>query len=251
MLRLICMLLLLAVPARGAELPVAEPLHPSPNFTQAGPASAKGALVWLHGSYDTDTQHTPPAEPSWIARLAHHGFDIWRFDRTPGRDPLTPGGEALARGLAALRDGGYRQILVAGHSRGAWIALTALAHPGLADAVIALSPAAHGTRPERRAQAMADWTALWQAARPAATRIVLVQLADDPLDPDPPRRRAIAREAATRDGLRLLSVFLPSAPRGHIGAYEPDFDRLLAPQIVAFVDRPAAIHSARWQPAPR
>ena len=107
-------------------------------------------------------------------------MDVWCFNRDRGDDPLDRGAELLARGIQALRDLGYRRVIVAGHSRGAWIALTVLAHPGLADAVVAFSPAAHGTREERKAQAMADWAALWAAAVNNGTRVVLVQLADDP-----------------------------------------------------------------------
>jgi pimeloyl-ACP methyl ester carboxylesterase len=237
--RLIAIQQLLTRPARGDPVaPSATPLRPSANFTQAGPASARGVLVWLHGTYDS-TASGPPDEPDWVARMADRGLDIWRFDRKRGQDALTSGGEALAGGLAALRTMGYRHIIVAGHSRGAWIALTALAHPGLADAVVALSPAAYGTRPERQAQAMAAWAALWQAAAPAPTRVVLVQLAGDPYDPDPGRRRAIAEAESARAGLHLLSVYLPPAPRGHVGAYEPDFDTLLGAKIAAFAD-PAA-----------
>ena len=136
----------------------------------------------------------------------------------------------MALGLRALRGGGYRWIVVAGHSRGAWIALTALAHADLADAVVAISPAAFGTRPERRAEAMAAWQALWESAQPAC--VVLVQLADDPYDSDPEFRLSAAR---ARTGMSLLSIFQPLAPRGHVGAYEPEFDTLLGERIAAFV----------------
>ena len=125
--------------SRGDEtLPDAPPLHPSAAFHPSGPAVARGAVVWLHGGYDTDLP--PPAEPGWIGRLAARGYDIWRFDRTSGRDPLGPGGEALARGLEALKAGGYRHIIVAGHSRGAFIALSALVQVGVVDALAAISP---------------------------------------------------------------------------------------------------------------
>jgi hypothetical protein len=110
--------------------------------------------------------------------------------------------------------------------------LTALAHPGLADAVVAFSPAAHGTREEWKNQAMTDWTALWDAAVNDGTRVVLVQLRDDPWDPDPPRRLAIAR---ARLGSNLLSIFQPAEPKGHAGVYEPAFDELFGARIGEFL----------------
>jgi pimeloyl-ACP methyl ester carboxylesterase len=168
--------------------------------------------------------------------MAARGLDVFQFLRPRGNDPLVGSGEGLARGLASLRAAGYRRIVVAGHSRGAWIALTALAHPGLADSIVAVSVAAHGTRPERQTQARADWQALWASASAAPTRVVLVQLCDDPYDPDPTWRLEVAKASVARAGLRLLSVFLPPVPRGHVGFYESEFDGTLGAAIADFAD---------------
>jgi predicted esterase len=131
-----------------------------------------------------------------------------------------------------LRDEGYRRVLVAGHSRGAWIALSILAHPGLADGVAAFSPAAHGTREAWRARAMADWEALWAASVDHDTPVVLAQMRDDPYDPDPARRLAVAR---ARFGGHLLPIFQPNEPTGHGGVYEPAFDDRFGAEIAAFL----------------
>lgn len=157
---------------------------------------------------------------------------MFQFLRPRGNDPLAGGAETLLNGLTELRVRGYRRIVVAGHSRGAWIALTAMAHPGLADAIVAISPAAHGTRPERQAQARADWQALWESANAPATRVVLVQLRDDPYDPEPDWRLGVARKG--RVGLRSIS--LPPEPTGHVGAYMPAFDESLGAEIAAFIE---------------
>jgi len=236
-LRLIAALLLFAAAsaAGAADLPQAAPLHPAPAFAPTGPAAATGAVVWLHGSYDTDTNPTPPAEPAWIGRLGALGYDIWRFDRTPGADPLAAGGDGLARGLEQLRAGGYRRLIVAGHSRGAIIALSVLGHPGLADAVVAISPAAHGDNPARRDVAMAYWQRLMDAAAPGGPRFALVQLADDGLDLDPPARLAAARVAAEHAGLPFLSIYQPETPRGHMGGYAPEFDRQFGAVLAEFL----------------
>ena len=234
MLRLICVLLLVVSTSR-AEVPAAPPLTPLPLFPPAGPALARGALVWLHGTYDKASPG-PPDPPELVGRMAGRGLDVFQFLRSRGNDPLIGSGDGLARGLASLRAGGYRRIVVAGHSRGAWIALTALSHPGLADSIVAVSVAAHGTRPERQTQARADWKALWASASPAPTRVVLVQLNDDPYDPDPSWRLDTAKASAARAGLQLLSIFLPPVPRGHVGLYEPEFDETLGAEIADFAD---------------
>lgn len=232
--RTLPLLLLLARPARAQT---ADPLHPSPDEPFTGPHAAAGAFVWLHGGYDRAAL-APPAAPGWVGRMARRRYDIWRFDR-PGHDRLAEGGARLARGLRALRAAGYRRIVVGGHSRGGWIALTVLARPGLADAVAALSPAAHGTDPARRAQAMADWTALMRAVvpggPPGGVRVALVLLADDPLDPDTRGRLRIARAALARAGDPLLAIDRPPEPRGHLGAYDPAFDALFGELLAAWL----------------
>lgn len=210
---------------------------PAPGFPHAGPAAARGALVWVHGTYGRE-ESGPPDPPDFVGRMAASGLDIWCLNRGRGADPLVQGAEALAEGIRRLRAAGYRRVTAAGHSRGAWIALMLLAYPGwadaadtpLADVIVAFSPAAHGTRPERKAQAMADWEGVWAEAR-GKTRVVLVQLADDPWDPDPAARLRIARE---RWGARLLTIFQPEAPTGHGGVYEPVFDERFGARIAAF-----------------
>jgi dienelactone hydrolase len=227
LLRVVLWVVLWSGPVWAGDLPFV----PAPGFTQAGPGIAKGALVWIHGTYGRD-QTGPPPPPDFVGREAAAGFDVWDFNRERADDPLPRGAEILAAGVQALRDRGYRRVIVSGHSRGAWIALTVLAHPGLADGVVAFSPAAHGTRDDRKAQAMADWAALWDAAVNIGTHVVLAQLLDDPWDPDPPRRLAIARE---KFGANLLSIFQPAAPKGHAGVYEPEFDTQFGAGIEAFL----------------
>lgn len=217
-----------------ARLPGAPPLVPAPDFAPAGPAGARGAAVWLHGSFDPRSE-PPPPPPDWLAPLAGAGYDMWQFVRGQWRqDPLAEGGTRLRAGLAALRASGYRRVVVAGFSRGAFIGLDALTRPDLADAVAAVSPAAHGTRPERRAEALAEFAARMQAAGPVALALVL--LAEDPFDPDPAARAALARASAPGRAGRLLLVDRPDSPRGHMGSFEPAFAARFAPCLGAFLD---------------
>jgi pimeloyl-ACP methyl ester carboxylesterase len=222
----------LLVLAAGAPPPAAAPFVPSPHFRPVGPAAARGALVWLHESYDTDAEPNGPPEAAWVGRLARDGYDIWRFDRSPGHDPLIPGGEALLRGLAGLRAAGYRRVVVAGQSRGGFIALAALARPDLADAVAALNPAAHGTSSARWSLALADFAERMAAAR--GVPLALVQLRDDPYDPDPSARAAMARAAA----MKLLLIDRPAAPTGHMGTAGAAFDARFGACLVRFLEAP-------------
>ncbi len=237
--RLIPLLLALALIAAA---PAAPSLHPSAAFVPLGPERAAGILVWLHGGYDSDVEPDGPPEPGWVARMAERHYDIWRFDRPPGQDRLDASGAALVASLQRLRADGYRRVVVAGQSRGAFVALGALAHPELVDAIAAISPAAHGTNPARRPQAMADFMArLNDAAGPM--RFAMVQLADDPFDPDPDARTAAVRAAAARAGISLLLIDRPSAPVGHMGSYEPAFDTLFGACLAEFLTGAASTMS--------
>jgi pimeloyl-ACP methyl ester carboxylesterase len=237
MLRLIALLALLAAPlAAGAQTPV---LQPSRQFDLVGPALARGVLVWLHGAYDSDEYRLPPPTQPWVGRMAALGYDIWRLDRAPGHDGLEAGAAALLKGVETLRARGYRRVVVAGHSRGAFIALWALAHPKLVEAVAAISPAAHGTDPKRHAAALAAFAARMKAiprqhGHPA--RFAFATFRDDPLEPDARQRIAMARRAARLTGLKLLVIDRPRAPAGHMAGYTAEFDRAFGPCLAAFLD---------------
>ncbi len=210
------------------------PLRADPTVPLRGPAAAPGALVWAHPYYvDGDP---PPALP-FLGRLTGPaGWDLWRLDRAPRRDPLEPAVAALAEGTAALRASGYGQVVVVGESRGAFIGVMALRQPRLADALLALAPAAHGTRPERRAQALADWRAALAAMAPDAVRRAgLVLFTGDPYDPDPPARAEAFAEAMRAHAVPALLIDRPEAPTGHGGAWDPGFDARFGACITAWL----------------
>jgi len=236
MFRLAALLLLIALPA-AAGPPEALPFLPSVVFPISGPTVARGALVWLQGGISPG-QFLPPEfpegqpAPDWLARVPARGWDVWRYNRVAGADALSTGAEGLIRGLEALHAIGYHHVVVAGFSRGAFIALSALARPDLIEAV--LSPAAHGVRPERRPQALADFAARLAAAK-GPLRFAFAQFNDDDFDPDPKLRAREASEMAARTGMAYLQIDRPPAPTGHMASYEPDFDPLFGQRLVDFL----------------
>ena len=84
----------------------------------------------------------PPPHVRW---LNDAGYDVVRFDRSPMVDDASARSRMARDGLARLRQAGYARVIVGGQSRGAWNSLQVLDTPGLADAVVAISPAAHGS----------------------------------------------------------------------------------------------------------
>ncbi|MDO9710381.1 hypothetical protein [Paracraurococcus lichenis] len=123
-----------------------------------------------------------------------------------------------------------------GESRGAFIALVALRHAALADAVLLLAPAAHGPRPERRAEALAAFHGACAAAAPGAVRRGgLVLFAGDPYDPDPAARAAAFAAGMAQCGAEALVIDRPPAPTGHGAARDPAFDGLFGARLAAFL----------------
>lgn len=236
MSRLIAALLLLV---SACASPAADPLfRPSVAYPGPGLARAVGVVVWLHGGVSPGQFTTPdfpdgqPA-PEWLGRFPALGWDVWRFNRIPGNDPLAAGETRLIRCIEDLHAAGYRRVIVAGFSRGAFIGMAALARPDLVEAVILLSPAAHGTRPERRTQALADFAARLDSAR-GPMRLALAQFNDDPFDLAPAERGDLARAAATRAGLTFLPIYHPAQPTGHMASFEPEFDAQFGAALASF-----------------
>lgn len=216
-----------------------------PEHLYHGPGKATGAVVWSHGTSGRPEAINMYLDP-YIRRFSNAGWDVWRFDRTFGDDRLETTTRRLLDGAALLKQAGYRRVIAAGHSRGGWQSLRALAEPGPIDGVIATAPAAHGTRArgtERMAVALEEFEALFAkvAGRP---RIALALFADDIFDPDPPARIAAVERHLQAKGIPYLLLAAPPGVSGHWGGFEPEFNRRYGACILGFFTRPAPLPAA-------
>ena len=104
-----------------------------------------------------------------------------------------------------------------GQSRGGWNSLQMLGHAGLADAVVAISPAAHGSGGSTNLTAQYDdLRQLVNAVPQASTRLVFVQFKADPYAGDLSGRKALVERLRPRLG-RLLVLDQPEGFSGHFG----------------------------------
>ena len=192
-------------------------------FLWWGPERAEGVLVWGHGRRGvTDSRGAQPQ--SWTRRFNNAGYDIWRFDRDPATDTTRRAAGWLRDGLAELRRRGYSRVIVAGQSRGGWNALMVLDTPGLADAVIAIAPAAHGDAGDSlQARQIADLRALVEATRAATARLAVANFRDDPFDHAPEERSVILRGFAPRLAAFLL-IDRPEGLTGHGAGARTEFN---------------------------
>jgi len=119
-------------------------LEPAYNQELLGPQRAMGAVVWNHGrSINVEDAESP--SPPYLRALRDSGWDVLRFNRLRDGDTLGASAHRLVDQVAELKDKGYRRVVLAGQSFGAFLALMAADASEDVDAVVATSPAAFGS----------------------------------------------------------------------------------------------------------
>ena len=133
----LCIMVFAGAPVGAAEL------DPAFNQTLVGPDHAAGAVVWNHGrSINTEDSDSPT--PPYLRVLRDAGRDVLRFNRPRDGDTLTASTRRLVELVGQLKHKGYRRIVLAGQSFGAFLALMATDSSDDVDAVVATAPAAFG-----------------------------------------------------------------------------------------------------------
>jgi pimeloyl-ACP methyl ester carboxylesterase len=198
-------------PSVAAERGTLGPFARSAFHAHRGPGAARGVVVWGHGYGGPRQDHRGAPLPGFLTALNEAGYDILRFDRHPGDDPIITTLPRLQRALPLLREAGYREVVLAGQSRGAWQALlAAAARPELVDAVIAAAPAAHGEMTAENASpegAIEDFQRLLAGVEATRQRVLLLLFEEDAFDPDPARRARLVEELAARRAAPTLVLW--------------------------------------------
>src|SRR3954464_6377861 len=118
-----------------------DPAFPEPAL---GSGKAKGAVVWSHGRSITIEDSKSPT-PAYLQALREDGWDVMRFNRLSRGDTLTDSTRRLVDYAASLKKRGYKQVVLAGQSFGAFLSLMAADASPQVDAVVATAPAAYGS----------------------------------------------------------------------------------------------------------
>ena len=233
----------LAMPAfRPVETQIG-PFRAAPLMFRHGPRAAEGVVVWSHGFGGAQADHRRRAVPGTLAMLNDAGFDILRFDRDPAEDHLAVALTTLTRALPLLRQAGYRRIVLAGQSRGAWQSMLAAAErPELVHAVLAFAPAAHGetSLPNNHGAAIEDFRRLLAGLPASGPRLGVAVFDRDPFDPDPAARAAAAAEAAASRRAPTLALHPQPPLEGHNAGNDWRFTRGHAPCLLTLVTAPEA-----------
>lgn len=206
-----------------------------------GPDRARGAVIWSHGK-GTEPAAEPDMLPFYVDDLRREGYDAFRLDRAFDVDGLEASPAALADAARKLKTEGYRRIVLAGQSFGAWISLIAADGDAPVDAVIGTAPAAFGRNPAspRYPRNASDLFAMLNQVRRA--RVMLFFFDQDGYDPGGRGTRAEAI-LQTR-GLAHLIVDRPEGWSGHGAANWRGFARRFGPCIARFADLDAPVDPA-------
>ena len=203
---------------------------PDARFIWHGPATATGLFIWGHGKNNLkDSRGQQPQ--AYVRAFNNAGFDVVRFDREPSHDYADEAADGLRSGLEALRRMGWRKIVAGGQSRGAWASLQVLDTPGLADAVIAISPAYFGDGNDQTARLYA----LTHDIKSPGTRVAIAHFAGDAYVTDMDRRVGSYRETMPSRVGAFLLIDRPAAITGHGGGNTAVFAQGYADCLLHFV----------------
>lgn len=223
------------VPARSADATDIGRVRPEPYWSMRGPKLAAGLLIWSHG-YMAGKNSTDSAPQAWVGRFTRMGYDLYRFDREWIVDWA---GDAtmLADAVRKAREMGYRRVVLAGQSAGAWVSLAAAARGAPVDGVISIAAAHHGEVARMRGdttRARSDWQNV-VAALKRGPRLVLVNFADDTYDVG--GRMADARAAFAKSGVDAVIIDSPDGFKGHGAGGDMAFARKFSGCIESFIDK--------------
>lgn len=209
---------------------------PDARYLWHGPGAARGAIVFGHGRGAADQDNRGGQPQSWVRHFNNAGYDVFRFDRHPNTDDEHRAAAWLREGLGQLRGLGYRSIVVGGQSRGGWNALQALSAPGLADAVIGIAVAAHGSGGSMNLSGQTDQLRrIAQAAQSPAARVAFVQFSLDPFVADNDGRAEIMRSVLAPRVGAVLVLDRPEGFTGHGAGNQWQFGERYGPCLLGFV----------------
>jgi hypothetical protein len=199
-----------------------------------GPRLASGLLIYLPPQINMETSKTPVAE--FFLALARSGnWDILRINRANLVDDEAEDDNQLrfiGEQIAGARIAGYRQIVVGGHMRGAWLALSAAKFEGI-DAAIGFTPATKGLDE-------LEWQRDELAARLSvakAKRIAVFFFAVDVNETVP--RADATRRALERSGASFRVVDRPSGWKGNMAPWQKAFVRKYQHCVLRFLEEEA------------
>jgi pimeloyl-ACP methyl ester carboxylesterase len=209
-------------------------LDPAFNQELLGPERAMGVVVWNHGrSINVEDSESPT--PPYLRILRDSGWDVLRFNRPRDGDTLTASTRRLAEWVGQLKHKGYRRIVLAGQSFGAFLTLMAADASENVDAVVATAPAAFGSFDEFYDSWRLNATRLYPLLeRVKRARVMLFYFHGDDFDPGGRGERSRAILSSRQIGFSVVDQ--PAFLAGHWASSTGLFLRRFGSCIRDFVD---------------
>jgi dienelactone hydrolase len=208
-------------------------LAPDARFFWFGPQAARGVFVWGHGKGNVEDGRN--AQPqSYVRAFNNAGFDVVRFARAPSADYVDRAADWLRASLPLLRQQGWHTVIVGGQSRGAWNALQMLDTPGLADAVIAVSPASFVNQFAQES----DLHRILSGDKSPKARVAVAQFTGDKYVPNMKDRLEMERELLPSRSAAVLVIGEPGGITEHGGGNTSVFAQRYGPCLLHFVIDP-------------
>ncbi len=215
-------------------LPAIGRLRPEPYWDNKGPQAAAGLIVWSHG-YMLGRDATASAPQGQVAYFTRDGYDLYRFDRQYIRD--WPGDATdLAEAVRQAKSMGYRRVILAGQSAGAWVSMAATMRGAPVDGVISVSAAHHGEVKDMRdvSRARSEWQQVVKGIKPGP-RLIVVNFVDDAYDVG--GRMDDAKAAFAVSGVNAIVISNPEGFKGHGAAGNNVFPRKFGACIHDFIEK--------------
>jgi pimeloyl-ACP methyl ester carboxylesterase len=214
-------------------LPMIGRLRPEPYWENKGPQAAAGLIVWSHG-YMSGRDATASAPQGQVAYFTVSGYDLYRFDREWIRD--WPGDATqLADAVRQAKATGYKRVILAGQSAGAWVSMAATLRGAPVDGVISVSAAHHGEVKDMHdvTKARSEWQQIVKGIKPGP-RLVVVNFVNDTYDVGGRMDDASAAFAAS--GVQAVIISNPPDFSGHGAASANTFPRKYGACIHDFIE---------------
>jgi hypothetical protein len=209
-------------------------LDPAYNQELLGPERAMGVVVWNHGrSINVEDADSP--SPPYLRVLRDSGWDVFRFNRLRDGDTLSASARRLGAQIAELKHKGYRRIVLAGQSFGAFLSLIAADASEDVYAVVATSPAAFGSFDEFYDTWRLNATRLYPLLeRIKRAHVMLFFFHGDDFDPGGRGERARAILSERQTGFSVIDQ--PAFLTGHWASSTGLFLRRFGTCIRDFID---------------
>lgn len=205
-----------------------------------GPKDAAGIVIWSHGRSLRREDSTAPTPP-YIEGLRQQRWDVIRLNRPRAVDDLENGPAALVGAARKFKREGYRRVVLAGQSFGAFISLIAGDDSDDVDAIVATAPAAYApVGAWIQFNALKLYSLLEHTRR---ARVMLFYFKGDEFDPG--GRGARSEEILAERGIPHLVIDQPAGLTSHWAAATPQFAGDYADCIAAFARDDGATGSLR------